>query len=122
MTETTGEYGPTLEPEQLSALLEAAGPEGVREIMDAFWRSTSDLIAAVRQQADAGDFGEAAKTAHALKGSAANIGASLLATLAKAMETACKEADATSLNDRIERADAAVDVTRTAIDGLIDAA
>lgn len=116
------DMGPTLEPEQLNALLGAAGPDGVRDIMEAFWRSTDQLIAAMREQADGADFAEAARTAHALKGSAANIGAALLTSLARAMEAACKAGDAPTLLTRVEQAQAAVGVTRTAIDDLIAAA
>ncbi|MEO1015957.1 MAG: Hpt domain-containing protein [Pseudomonadota bacterium] len=110
---------PTLETEQLSALLEAAGPEGLNEIMDAFWRSTEELMSAVRQQSATGDFENAAKTAHALKGSASNIGAALLANLAKAMETACRTNDQGALDASISDANGAVDVTKSAIEALI---
>ncbi len=122
MPDLGGDFEPTLETDQLGALLEAAGADGLNEIMEAFWRSTEELMSAVRAQSAAGDFENAAKTAHALKGSASNIGASLLADLARAMENACRSSDNAQLEATISEADGAVDVTKTAIDALIAAA
>lgn len=114
--------GPAIEDEQLATLLEVAGPEGVREIMDAFWRSTEDILQAVSKQIDSGDFDEAYKSAHALKGSAANVGASLLASIARSIEGACKESDTDLLTKRVNEVNDAVKVTKAAVEELVAAA
>jgi HPt (histidine-containing phosphotransfer) domain-containing protein len=79
-----------LEWSQIDGLIEAAGVCGVQDILDAFWRSTDDLSANLKVQIAAGEFTEAARTAHAIKGSAANVGAQLLAEAARDIETYIK--------------------------------
>lgn len=80
--------------DQIDSLIAVAGREGVASILDAFWRSTDGLLDQLRRQINAGDFTEAARTSHAIKGSAANVGANLLADLAREAEGRCKGADA----------------------------
>lgn len=77
--------------EQVDGLVAAAGIEGTREILDAFWRSTTTLLETLSSQITQGSLEPAAKTAHAIKGSAANIGAHKLSETATAIEQACKE-------------------------------
>lgn len=84
---------PVLDRMQIDGLVAAAGVAGTREIIDAFQRSTDGLMAALRDQLGKGDFGEASKTAHALKGSASNVGAVRLATAARDIEDACRRQD-----------------------------
>ena len=113
---------PIIETEQLDGLLAAAGREGLREILNAFWRSTDDLLSALNGQIADGDFTEAARTAHAIKGSASNVGAQFLAETAKALEAACRDEDGAKLAASYETAKDAVVSTRTAIeDRLADA-
>lgn len=75
---------------QIDGLIEVAGVTGVREILDAFWRSTEELSAALKSQIAAGDFAAAARTAHAIKGSSANVGAQMLADAAREIEVYAK--------------------------------
>jgi HPt (histidine-containing phosphotransfer) domain-containing protein len=82
-----------LQEEQVDSLVAAAGVDGARAIMDAFQRSTVDLLSALAEGVRGGALGEAYKTAHAVKGSAANVGAQLLAETAAAIEKACREGD-----------------------------
>lgn len=77
--------------EQVDGLVAAAGIEGTREILDAFWRSTTELLETLSSQVTQSSLEPAAKTAHAIKGSAANIGAHKLAETATAIEQACKD-------------------------------
>ncbi len=113
---------PVLETEQLESLLMAAGAEGLNEIMDAYWRSTQGLIDSLKTQAAEGDLEEAARTAHAIKGSSSNIGAQLMANLAKVFENACRDGDGEALRVAVDAADDAVDATRKAVTDLIAAA
>ena len=80
----------SIQTEQLDGLIEAAGCEGAREILNAFWRSTSDLLGALETQIAQTDFNAAAQTAHAIKGSAANVGAVGIAEKAYQIELASK--------------------------------
>lgn len=88
--ETTGE---DIQADQVDSLIAAAGIEGMGEILDAFWRSTDELLFAAKAQVEDGALADAAVTAHALKGSAANIGAIGFASLATSLETACRDED-----------------------------
>ncbi|MEM6414168.1 MAG: Hpt domain-containing protein [Pseudomonadota bacterium] len=108
-----------IETEQLDGLLAAAGEDGLREILDAFWRSTDELLAALNNQISESDFDEAARTAHAIKGSASNVGAQLLAATAKAVEAACEAKDQNGLTTNYETAVSAVGKTRDAIEERI---
>ena len=79
--------------EQVDGLIAAAGIEGTQEILDAFWRSTTELLETLALQVTQGSLELAARTAHAVKGSAANIGAHRLSETATAIEKACKDGD-----------------------------
>jgi HPt (histidine-containing phosphotransfer) domain-containing protein len=79
---------------QIDALLDAAGRDGVNDIMLAFWRSTEKLTRQLRTEIDNDKLIDAARTAHAIKGSAANVGASRLSSSARSVETGCKMSDA----------------------------
>jgi HPt (histidine-containing phosphotransfer) domain-containing protein len=78
---------------QIDGLLEAAGKDGVDAILCAFWRSTDSLAAQLKAHIDCRDFVEAARASHAVKGSAANVGAHLLSSVAREVETCCKNDD-----------------------------
>ena len=79
---------------QIDSLLEAAGRDGVVAILDAFWRSTDDLSKRLQMEVQECSFTEAARTSHAVKGSAANVGAQTLAAAARDIESCCKAGDA----------------------------
>ncbi|MEM9170008.1 MAG: Hpt domain-containing protein [Pseudomonadota bacterium] len=86
-----------IEYEQLQDLVSAAGLDGATEILAAFWRSTEDLVAGLEKPVADSDFEEAARIAHAVKGSASNVGASGLADEARQLETACRDKDAAAV-------------------------
>jgi HPt (histidine-containing phosphotransfer) domain-containing protein len=84
---------PVLDCEQIDGLIAAAGIEGAKSILDAFWRSTNTLMATLHQQLLHGDLGGAARTAHALKGSSLNVGAVRLSSAVRSIEESCRKAD-----------------------------
>lgn len=90
MTDPLDNEAEHLQLDQINSLITAAGVDGTREIMDAFWRSTTDLLAALTTQLNDNAYDLAAGTAHAIKGSAANVGAMRLAQTASLVEDACK--------------------------------
>lgn len=83
-----------LEHEQIDGLIAAAGVGGAREIIEAFCRSTRELIDALRAQISDNALDLGARTGHAIKGSAANVGALGLARAAATLEEACRRGDA----------------------------
>ena len=105
-----------IEKEQLEGLLQVAGPAGVRDILEAFWRSTDELFHSIAQDIRLGQYEDAARGAHALKGSAANVGALLLTATARALESGCRERDVAALQTALSGAPSAVEKTKTAFD------
>ncbi len=107
---------------QIDGLLEAAGRDGVAEILIAFWKSTDQLAEQLRGEIAAGSFVEAARTSHAVKGSAANVGAQLLANAARNVENCCKSQDAAGAVAAIGRLAVIYAQTRKALDARVHAA
>lgn len=93
MIEPQREQPAHLQLEQVDGLITAAGADGALAILDAFQRSTSDLLKSIETDLSNNALSEASRTAHAIKGSAANVGAEALADAASAIEVACKDGD-----------------------------
>lgn len=93
-----------LQIDQLDGLVAAAGADGAREILDAFQRSTVDLLDSLSANLSAADFAAAAADAHAIKGSAANVGGKRLAETAARIEQACRDADAAAADGALKDA------------------
>ena len=108
--------------EQIDTLISAAGVTGMREILDAFWVSTDTLLRDAAAQVHAANFAEAARTAHAIKGSAANIGANGLADAARALEDACHGATKDDALSAVNLSNAVYSATRAALEAHLDAA
>jgi HPt (histidine-containing phosphotransfer) domain-containing protein len=79
-----------LEKEQLETLIASAGVDVTRAIVDALTQSNAELLQALSAALTQNDLCTAASTAHAMKGSSANLGAVLLASRAKQIEFASK--------------------------------
>lgn len=88
--------------DQVDGLIAAAGIDGTYAILDAFWRSTTELLEALSAQVRDKDYCLAARTAHAVKGSAANVGAARLAQSAAEMESACKTGASNDIGDMLD--------------------
>ncbi|MEL6362216.1 MAG: Hpt domain-containing protein [Pseudomonadota bacterium] len=110
-----------LEFAQINGLIEAAGPDGAREILEAFWRSTADLMNELNSQVS-GDLEAASKTAHAIKGSASNVGAARIAACARVAEEACRSNDASEAATAAEALASSMDATRSAFEEHFKAA
>ncbi|MEE2692882.1 MAG: Hpt domain-containing protein [Pseudomonadota bacterium] len=78
---------------QIDGLVAAAGVDGALEILAAFWRSTESLLEALRSQLAAAAADEASRTAHALKGSALNVGAVRFSNTVREIEECCRAQD-----------------------------
>lgn len=100
------EKAPCIDHGQIDGLVAAAGVDGTLEILKAFWRSTDSLLAALREQLTASSTLDASRTAHALKGSALNVGATRLSLAIRGIEDCCRDSnflEALSLLDAAER-------------------
>jgi HPt (histidine-containing phosphotransfer) domain-containing protein len=87
---------PPVDPAVLDSfreLQETGAPDVVIEFIDLFLEDLPDRRAAIRQACAAGEAETLRGSAHALKGSAAYIGAHSLAGLCKAAETAARSGD-----------------------------
>ena len=93
-----------VEIDQIDSLINAAGVDGTREILMAFSRSTDGLLRQLSQDLSAENFTDAMRTAHALKGSAANVGAKRLAQTALEVEVACREQEIATARDSLKLA------------------
>ena len=113
---------PVLDREQIDGLIAAAGVDGAREILATFWRSTESLMAALKAQLIEGDLEEAARTAHALKGSALNVGAMRLSCSARSVEDACRSADTSGALKRLDGAEAQCGGAAAAFDAVFSTA
>jgi len=109
-----------LESEQIDSLLDVAGVDGVKDILDAFWRSTDDLTADLARCVASGEGAAAARVAHALKGSAANVGALRLSEAARDVENHSKSGDLKAAHLAIERLAVIYSETRVALVRHID--
>lgn len=96
--------------DQIESLIAAAGVDGTRSIMEAFQRSTVELLGVLSAGVTNGSFDDAYRTAHAVKGSAANVGAQLLADTAAAIEKACRAGDAATAAERLADAQSHFDM------------
>jgi HPt (histidine-containing phosphotransfer) domain-containing protein len=111
-----------IDAEQIDGLILAAGVDGVRDILDAFARSTQNLLLNLREELARGDLRAAARTAHALKGSALNVGAVLLSDAARGIETSCKADDAQGAEKSLDEANASWASTAAAFATRLDQA
>jgi len=115
LEENRQEQPELIEVAQLEGLVAAAGKDVTLEIVDAFWRSTERLLTALANDLRSGALDNAAKSAHAIKGSASNIGAAKLSHTAALLETACRGNDAEGANSLFSESNADFDAARTEI-------
>jgi HPt (histidine-containing phosphotransfer) domain-containing protein len=111
-----------IEPEQIETLVASAGVEMTQTILDAFWTSNQEILVNLQSQLAGGDLDEAAKSAHALKGSAANLGAVVLAEQARLLEIACQAMEAPSAREVMEAIPDSISRTRAAFETLLQVA
>ncbi len=89
-------------------------PDIVDQLLDLFLQSTPPLLDELRAAVDGGDGEELRRTAHKLKGSCQNIGATFMATLCRALETGEGDAD-----ERLNELEGAFATTETALRGAL---
>ena len=111
-----------LDLDQIEGLIAAAGVEGARDILNAFWRSTETLLDSVDDHLASADYSGAAAAAHALKGAAANVGAAEIVDAARAIEAGCQACDLEACHEGNDALKDAADQSRSAFDDYMDKA
>ena len=109
-----------IDGEQITVLAQAAGKDAVMPILDAFWASNEELLVQLQQDIAAKNADAIAKTGHALKGSAANLGATRVSATAKDVEFAGKAGDVETASEAATRLPAEIEETKTAFAALMD--
>lgn len=108
-----------IDDEQITMLVDGAGAEAVRPILDAYWESNDELTAALKKGIDANDAEDVARTAHGLKGSSANLGATAVAERAKEIETAAKANDLDTVRELYGKLPSDIAATREAFEKIL---
>ncbi|MEO1040968.1 MAG: Hpt domain-containing protein [Pseudomonadota bacterium] len=111
-----------IDDEQMSMLVEGAGVEGVRPILDAYWESNESLLSQLKAAIDAADTAALAAAAHGLKGSSANLGATVVAERARAIEVAAKDGDMDAAKAAFSHLDDDIAKVRDAFEAILAAA
>ncbi|GHA79056.1 response regulator [Cognatilysobacter bugurensis] len=113
------EAPPALDPNvvaQLRELAEASDPMLLSQIFEAFQIDTAHRIQTLREASAAADAGLLRRTAHALKGACANIGAARMAELAQTLESLGRLGTVTGCDPLIDELHAAYEQVRAVID------
>jgi HPt (histidine-containing phosphotransfer) domain-containing protein len=85
---------PLLDSDQVQMLISSGGDDAgdlIEEILELFEEESTETIASMEASINAGNSAQLAKSAHALAGSSANIGATQLWQSAKNLENSAKE-------------------------------
>lgn len=96
-----------LTPEAIERLQKLGGPAFVRKMIDLFLQFAGEKVAEAVAAAGAGDFETAGKAAHAIKSSAANVGAARVAQIAARIEEAARAGQGESVPAMVEELQAA---------------
>lgn len=110
-----------IDDDQISMLVEGAGVDAVRPILDAYWESNDELTAELETHMAASDAPAIATTAHGLKGSSANLGALKVAARAKEIEFAAKDNDLDKVRSAYAELAGDIAATREAFDAILAA-
>ena len=116
------EMSQIIDDEQISMLVQGAGVDAVRPILDAYWESNDELTAALARGLEAADANDIAATAHGLKGSSANLGANLVAGRALEIEVAAKSGDLNMVRELYQKLPEDIEVTKEAFEKILAAA
>ena len=104
----------TLDPDAMTRLLDITGGDQgfVDELIDTFLEDATTQIDALRSAAASGDTAAIVRPAHSLKSNAANVGATALGELARALEADGRAGDVPDAAGRVARLEAEFDRVR----------
>ena len=106
MNDQPDSVGDHIKISQLNGLIDAAGVDGAREILDAFWRSTQEMLDQLAAEIAEKNLVKAGQTSHAIKGMAANVGAARLSDTVSDLENACRANDHDQVSSKMPQAQA----------------
>jgi len=89
--------------DQLSALQQTGTSDLVQRVIEAYFSSSAELATQLAASIDAADVDGVRSSAHALKSSSANVGATALAEMCKELENAARQGDLDSAPERGQR-------------------
>ncbi|MEM8988071.1 MAG: Hpt domain-containing protein [Pseudomonadota bacterium] len=75
------------DPSRLEAILEGAGYDSAKLILESFWTTGAELITTMQDACASGMNDDMARAAHSLRGCAANIGADRVSEMTQILET-----------------------------------
>jgi HPt (histidine-containing phosphotransfer) domain-containing protein len=105
--------------QMLADLQEPGEPDLLRELITLFLRDTPERLDALRRALAREDLETTGRAAHSLKGSAANLGAAGLQTLAASAEAAARNRDQPALSTLLASLDAEFAQVRRQLEELL---
>ncbi len=109
-TSSAGDPLDALRWEKLVALQEAVGSEDfLQQLVSIFLRDAPLRLSGIREATACGDAKTAEQTAHSLKGSSSNVGATQVATLAAEVEKSVGQGDFDKVTDLLPCLESEVD-------------
>jgi HPt (histidine-containing phosphotransfer) domain-containing protein len=102
-------------PEELRMLVDLGDAETVREVITVFQRDTETRIQKLREAVAAGDAVQARAQAHAIKGSAGQVGAMDVSDLCRRIEAAALAQDLAAAGGLLPQLDTAFGMVRQAM-------
>ncbi len=112
--------GGTLDHGALRYLLEITGGDEafLDELLETFLRDADDQLAALRAAVGAGSVEALVRPAHSLKSSAANVGATRLSELSRALEGDARAGTVDAPSERVEALAAEATAVRLALQAI----
>ena len=105
--------------EMLADLQEPGEPDLLSELVTLFLRDTPERLDVLHRALDSRDFETAARAAHSLKGSAANLGATQLQALAADAETSARAGDEATVRASAAALDAEFAAVRRQLEDVL---
>jgi len=111
---------PALDSEKLATLQDALPLQAVRDFLLLYITDTASHLAHIKKLSARAEFGGVAREAHMIVSTAGNIGAAQVSTLARALETACKNHDTEAVSKLVMELNSANVLATDAIHDWLD--
>ena len=105
-------------PEELQMLVDIGDAQTVREVIAVFQSDTEKRIGRIRTAIAAADAPQVRAEAHAIKGSAGQVGAMHVSSICRQIEAAAVKQDLTTAEGLLPELDAAFATVRAAMSGV----
>jgi signal transduction histidine kinase/DNA-binding response OmpR family regulator/HPt (histidine-containing phosphotransfer) domain-containing protein len=111
---------PALDSEKLATLQDALPLQAVRDFLLLYITDTASHLAHIKKLSARAEFSSVAREAHMIVSTAGNIGAAQVSTLARALETACKNHDTEAVSKLVMELNSANVLATDAIHDWLD--